>query len=209
MKMIRTWVARSSTARMKLRLADSPIPRMFSQASSAITIRPPITSPGGWVSGRPERAQVVGHEEGRDRDREDVVEAERPAGEERDQLVERVAGEARGPARLGEHRRALGVRLGGQREQPTGQHEHHRREAERVGGDQAQRVVDRRAHVAVGGREQAAYTDAAPQSMLSRSVPSGHSCDVVGYGRMIKQRAAKHPNPAVENRVKNSGSRSR
>ena len=123
------------------------------------------------VSGRmgqrlPERAQVVGHEERRDRDRQDVVEAEGPAGEERDQFVERVAGKTRRAARLREHRRALGVRLGRQGEQPTGQHEHHRREAQRVGGNQTQRVVDRRAHVAVGGREQAAYTYAAPQSML-------------------------------------------
>ena len=37
-------------ARTKFRLADSPIPRMFSQASTAITRSPPITSPGGWVS---------------------------------------------------------------------------------------------------------------------------------------------------------------
>ena len=36
---------------MKLSLADSPIPRTFSQASSTITTRPPITSPGGCVSG--------------------------------------------------------------------------------------------------------------------------------------------------------------
>ena len=35
---------------MRLSLADSPMPRMFSQASIAITISPPITSPGGCVS---------------------------------------------------------------------------------------------------------------------------------------------------------------
>ena len=48
--MISTWVARSSTARMKLSFADSPIPRMFSAASPMITTIPPITSPGGWCS---------------------------------------------------------------------------------------------------------------------------------------------------------------
>jgi hypothetical protein len=46
----------------------------------------------GWVRQRgPERAQVVRDEKGRDRDREDVVQAQRPAGEERHELVERVA----------------------------------------------------------------------------------------------------------------------
>ena len=114
---------------------------------------------------RPERAQVVGHEERRDRDREDVVEAQRPAGDERHELVERVPREARGTARLGEHRSALGIRLGGEREQPARKHEHDRRQPERVGGDQAERVVDRRAHVAVGGREQTAHPYAAPQSV--------------------------------------------
>ena len=112
---------------------------------------------------RPERAQVVRHEEGRDRDREDVVEAERPPGDERHELVERVPREARGAARLGEHRRSLGVRLGGEREQPPREHEHDRREPERVGRHQAERVVDRRTHVAVGGREQTAHPDAAAQ----------------------------------------------
>ncbi len=47
-KMMMTWVARSSTARMKLSFADSPIPRMLSAASPMITAIPPITSPGEW-----------------------------------------------------------------------------------------------------------------------------------------------------------------
>ena len=104
----------------------------------------------------PERAQVVRHEEGRDRDREDVVERQRPARQERDDLVEGVAGEARGAPGLREHRGALGIGLRGQREQPAGEHEHHRREPERVGGDEPERVVDRRADVAVGGGEERA-----------------------------------------------------
>ncbi len=48
--MITIWVIRSAIARKKFSFADSPIPRMLSHASSAITISPPITSPGGWVS---------------------------------------------------------------------------------------------------------------------------------------------------------------
>src|SRR5205823_6599807 len=43
---------------------------------------------------------------------------------------------------------------GGQVEDPAGQHEDDRRQPERERGDQAERVVDRRADVAVGGREQ-------------------------------------------------------
>jgi hypothetical protein len=68
-------------------------------------------------------------------------------------------------AGFGEHRRPFGVRLGGEREQPACEHEHDRRQPERVGRDETERVVDRRAHVAVGGREQTADPYAAPQSV--------------------------------------------
>ncbi len=113
-----------------------------------------------------ERAEVVRHEERRDRDREDVVEAQRPAGEERDDVVEGVARERGGAARFGEHRGALGVRFGGQREQTAGEHEHQRREPERVRGDEAERVVDRGADVAVGGREHPGDADRLAQPVL-------------------------------------------
>ena len=82
-----------------------------------------------------EGAEVVRHEERRDRDREDVVEAQSPAGKERHDVVERVAGERRGAARFGEHRRALRVRFGRQREQPAGEQEDERGQPQRVGGD--------------------------------------------------------------------------
>ncbi len=113
-----------------------------------------------------ERAQVVRHEERRDRDREDVVEAQRPAGEERDDVVEGVARERGGAARFGEHRGALGVRFRGQREQPAGEHEDQRRQPERVRGDEPERVVDRGADVAVGGREHPRDPDRLAQSAL-------------------------------------------
>jgi len=115
---------------------------------------------------REERAQVVGHEERRDGDRDDVVEAQRPAGEERDDVVERVACEGRGAAGFGKHRGALGIRLGRQHEQAAGEHEDERRETERVRGDQAQRVIDRGADVAVGRREQPRHSDGAAQAVL-------------------------------------------
>jgi hypothetical protein len=110
---------------------------------------------------RPERAEVVRHEERRDRDRQDVVERQRPAGEERHELVERVPREARGAPRLREHRRSLRVRLRRQGEEPPGEHEDDRRQAERIERDETERVVDRRADIAVRGGEQATEADAA------------------------------------------------
>ena len=121
---------------------------------------------GVVVERGPERAEVVRHEERADGDRDDVVERQRPAGDERRELVERVARERARAARLGEHGRALGVRLGGEGEQAAGEHEDHRREAQRVRGDQAEGVVDRRPDVAVRGREQPRDPDGPPQAVL-------------------------------------------
>ena len=92
---------------------------------------------------RPEHGQVVRDEEGRDRDRDDVVEHLAPAREEADQLVEGVAREARRAAGLGEHHGRLGVgrRRGG--EDQAGDDERDRRQAEGEGGGDAERVVDR------------------------------------------------------------------
>ena len=119
--------------------------------------------------GGEERAQVMRHEERGDRDRDDVVQAQRPAREERDHLVERVARERGGAAGFGIHRRTLGIRLGRQHEQATREHEHQRREAQRVEGDQAERVIDGRADVAVGGGEQARHAHRPPQPVLGET----------------------------------------
>ena len=113
-----------------------------------------------------ECAQVVGHEERADRDRDDVVERQRPAGEERRHLVERVPGERRGAARLREHRGSLGVGLRGEREQAAREDENERRQPERVRRHKAERVVDRRADVAVRRREQPGHPDRAAQAAL-------------------------------------------
>ena len=142
---------------------------MFSAASSTIVTMPPMMSPGLCEQCGEERAQVVRHEERRDRDRDDVVEPQRPAREERDDVVEGVARERRGAARFGEHRGALGVGLGRQREQAAGEQEHQRREAERVRGDETERVVDRGADVAVGGGEQAGHADRPAQPVLAEA----------------------------------------
>ena len=153
--MMSTWVTRSSTASTMLSVAASLMPidvddhqdRMTHDAADAV-VRPRLED-------RPEDAQVVGHEEGRDGDGDDVVEHQRPAGVEAPELVEGAAGEARRAARLGNIGRRLGVRPGGGAEQQAGEHEDQRRGAERRQRHHAEGVVDRRADVAVGGAETA------------------------------------------------------
>ena len=110
---------------------------------------------GGALPERlPEHREVVGHEEGRDRDRDDVGEHLAPGREEAHDLVEGVAREARRAAGLRVHDRRLRVGRGGEGEDQPRDHERDRGEAERVERDDAERVVDRRADVAVRGREQ-------------------------------------------------------
>ena len=113
-----------------------------------------VVGVGVQVPARPELGQVVRHEDRRDRDRDGVVQHLRPAGEERDRLVEGVPRERRRAAGLGEP--GGGLRVGDGREEEDGarDEERDRGQAQRVGGDQAQRVVDRRPDVAVGRREQ-------------------------------------------------------
>ncbi len=101
-----------------------------------------------------ELVQVVRDEDRRDRDRDRVVQHLRPAGEERHRLVEGVARERRRAARLGEPRGRLGVGDRGEEEDGARDGERDRRHAERVHGHEPERVVDRRADVAVRRREQ-------------------------------------------------------
>ena len=121
----------------------------------------------------PEDREVVRHEERRDGDRDDVVEHLRPGGLERDDLVERVAREARGAAGLREAHRALGVRRGGGREEEAGDDEDDRRQPEREDRDYAERVVDRRADVAVRGGEERVRSEDALE-LLGLATPSCH-----------------------------------
>ena len=86
--------------------------------------------------------------------------------------LERAAG-------LGVHRRRLGVGGGGAEEDEAGDDEDDRRQAEREARDQAQRVVDRRADVPVGGREEG--VDA--QDPLEALEPAfGHVLPSLGRG---------------------------
>jgi hypothetical protein len=86
----------------------------------------------------PEHRQVVGDGDRADRHHDQVVEQDRPAGDEAPELVEGVARERRGSAALRVERAALDV--GGDREdeQQARQQEGDGREAERVVGHLAE-----------------------------------------------------------------------
>ena len=100
------------------------------------------------------RPEVVRQEQRRERDHDQVVEEERPAGEEAEDVVVRAADEGRRAAGLGQRRRALGVGERDDQEEDPRAEEHDRREAERVRGDDPEREVDRRCDLAVGDREE-------------------------------------------------------
>ena len=100
------------------------------------------------------RAEVVRQEERRERDHDQVVEEERPAGEEAGQVVEGAADEGGGAARLRNRGRALRVRERDDQEERADDGEHLGRQAERVQGDDPERDVDRGGDLAVGDREE-------------------------------------------------------
>ena len=185
----RSCVAKSVTARTTLTFADSWTPTMFRITSAAITTIAADDVPRVLAERRPEDREVVRDEERRDGDRRDVVEHLRPRGLERDGLVEGVAGEARGAARLGVAHRPLGVRRGGAREDEAGDDEDDRRQAERVDRDYAEGVVDRRADVAVRGGEERVRSEDALE-LLGLATPSCHG------GTVVRSAVALRPQPA-------------
>jgi hypothetical protein len=75
------------------------------------------------------------HADRRRRDHDQVIDQNRPAGDEADQLVERVAGERRRAAPLPEHRPALDVGERGDREHQPRHQEDQRGDAETPVGD--------------------------------------------------------------------------
>ena len=150
-----SWVRKSTTARKTLRPADSLTPTTLISGQHDDHQRAADDVPRRGLELGPEQpADVVRHEERRDRDRDHVVEHLAPRREERPELVERAPREARRAARLRVHRGRLGVGGGGAEEEEPGDDEDDRRQAERERRDEAERVVDRRADVAVGGGEE-------------------------------------------------------
>jgi hypothetical protein len=119
-----------------------------------ITPTPATTSQGLWPSELERSREVVGKEQRRQRDHDQVVQEERPAGQEADQVVERPPDERGGAAHLRDRRRSLGVRHRHEQEEHADGEEHRGREAEGVEGDDAEREVDRRGDLAVRDREE-------------------------------------------------------
>ena len=137
------WVAKSMTARSTLRRAASFTPTMLIADQQDDDQRAHDHVPRVLLERIPEDREVVGDEERRDGDRDDVVEHLGPAGPEADDLVEGVAGEARRAPGLGVAHRALGVGRGRRGEDQAGDDEDQRREPERERRRDAERVVDR------------------------------------------------------------------
>src|SRR6478609_2644457 len=96
----------------------------------------------------------MGHRNRRQGGDDQVVDQDRPAGDEGDQLVECVAGKARGAAPLTQHRPALDVAERGDDEEEAGGEEDQRRQAETTIGDDTEREVDREADRRVDGNEE-------------------------------------------------------
>ena len=119
------------------------------------------------AQGAPEDREVVRDEERRDGDRDDVVEHLRPGRAERNELVECVAGEARGAAGLGIANGALRIRRGSSGEDEPADEKDERRQSERDSGDQPERVVDRGADVAVSSREERRSPEHAFERLLA------------------------------------------
>ena len=107
-----------------------------------------------------DRLEVVGDGNRRQRGDDQVVDQDRPTGDEGDQLVERVAGEAGGAAPLADHRAALDVAERGEDEQQAGGQEDQRRQPEAAIGDDAEREVDRETDRRVDGDEEAGDAEA-------------------------------------------------
>ena len=100
-------------------------------------------------------------EERRERDHDQVVEEEHPAGHESGEIVVGLANERRGAARLRQSGGRLGVGEGDDEEEDADAEQHERREADGVQRDDPEREVDRRGDLAVGDREEGARVELA------------------------------------------------
>ena len=150
----RAMSARARTASRRSRPRPVMLRALRTQAATITAAAIPISQPGRRELGG-DRLQVVRNRDRRQRGDDQVVDQDRPAGDEGDQLVEGVAGEARGAAALAEHRAALDVAERGEDEEQAGGEEDQRRQAEAAVGDDAEREVDREADRRVDGDEEA------------------------------------------------------
>jgi hypothetical protein len=98
------------------------------------------------------RGEVVGEKQRRERDHDQVVEEQHPAGHEAREVVGGASDEGRGTAGLRERRGRLGVGERDEQEQPARAEQYKRGEADGVERDDAECEVDRGGHLAVGDR---------------------------------------------------------
>ena len=110
--------------------------------------------PGPVQLGEERARDIMRQEECRERNDDQVVEEEHPAGDEAPQIVERDSHERRGAARLPDGRRPLRIRERDDEEENSRRQEERGREPERVQGDDPECEVDRGGDFAVGNREE-------------------------------------------------------
>ena len=103
-------------------------------------------------------------EERREGDHDQVVEEERPAGEEPGEIVRGPTDEGRRPARLGQSRGSFRVREGDDQEEQADAEQDQRRETERMCCDDPEREVDRRGDLPVRDGEQCARVQLTAQA---------------------------------------------
>src|SRR5581483_10138127 len=117
--------------------------------------------------------EVVGEEQRGEGYHDQVVEEERPAGEEAREVVERHAHERRGAARLPDHRRPLRVRGRDDEEEQPDDREDDGRQAERVERDDPEREIERGGDLAVrDGRERRRVEHPLQPRQLARHRPA-------------------------------------
>ena len=192
-------VAKSTTASRMFSAAASWMPTMLIATSSEHDRDADDDVPRVRPQRLPEDREVVRHEERRDGDRDHVVQHLRPRGPERDELVERVPREARRAARLGEEHRPLGVRRRGAGEDQPGDDEDERRQPERDRRGDAERVVDRRADVAVRGREERRRAEHALEPVRLPATPwHRRNLVVAAAGASASSAAGRIDSPALD-----------
>ena len=125
-------------------------------------------------------AQVVRDEERCERDHDQVVEEDRPAGEEAQLVVERPPDERRGPTGLRKRRGSLGVRESDDQEQSAHPEQDPGREAERLERDDTEREEERGRDLSESDRGQRGSLEDAlqPGSFLATGRPPSGAAPV-------------------------------
>ena len=188
--------ARARKASERCRSRPVTLRMLRTQAPAITAAAMPISQPG-LGEAAPDRLQVVRHRDRRQGDHDQVIDQDRPAGDEGDKLVEGVAGEGRRAAALAEHRPALDVAERGQAEQQARGEEDQRRQAEAAVGDDPEGEVDREADRRVGGGEQPGDADAALERAIAPPWLRPAAWLDRGAHRSIREETQSRPAPTT------------